>query len=445
MSQRNGITNLRTRQRIGKYVIRKKIGEGGFAVVYRASDTIEGRLVALKIPHSHLVTADAMEDFRREVRLAARLEHPNVLQLKNADYIDGHFVIVTEVGEMTLADRLRRRLSSKTAIHFTRQMLAAVAYAHQQNIIHCDIKPDNFVIFSDQQLKLTDFGIAKIAQRTIKGSGTGTVGYIAPEQALGKPSQRSDVFSLGLILYRMFSGTLPDWPFEWPPPNFHNLQRRLDPAFCQLIRKSMHVQAKLRFTDAGQMLEAFSKIKQPIRNDRSAKKRKRTKQRSTIDRSWESVRRREFMRQYGKSLQSRFDCSRCQGPVSESMTCCPWCGKTRKKHPDESSFPAHCPRCSRGMKLDWCYCPWCYGEGFEPWSTRQFHDKRYATKCTNKKCERKSLMPFMRYCPWCRHRVKQAWKITGSSDTCQKCGWGILSSFWSHCPWCAKRILRGGD
>jgi serine/threonine protein kinase len=100
-------------------------------------------------------------------------------------------------------------------------MTSAIAYAHAHNrVIHCDVKPDNFILFPDNVLKLADFGIAKVAYQTLRASGSGTVGYVAPEQAMGKPSFRSDVFSLGLILYRMFSGVLPEWPYAGRLPSF---------------------------------------------------------------------------------------------------------------------------------------------------------------------------------------------------------------------------------
>ena len=119
---------------------------------------------------------------------------------------------------MSLDDRLQKRISLSTAVDYSAQILAAVAYAHEHRIIHCDIKPDNFLIFADGRVRLADFGIARVAQKTLRGWGEGTVGYIAPEQAMGKPSFRSDVFSTGLVLYRMFSGCLPEWPYRWPPP-----------------------------------------------------------------------------------------------------------------------------------------------------------------------------------------------------------------------------------
>ncbi|MEQ8785304.1 MAG: serine/threonine-protein kinase [Pirellulaceae bacterium] len=245
---------------MGKYRIERKLGVGGFSVVYRAMDTIEGVRVALKIPHHHLVTPEVLEEFRQEARMMARLEHPNILPLKNAEFIDEKFVIVYPLGEKTLTDRLQSRLSFATAIDYAEQMLSAVAYAHEHRIIHCDVKPDNVILFSGGRLRLADFGIAKVANRTIRASGSGTVGYVAPEQAMGRPSFRSDVFSLGLILYRMLTGRLPEWPYEWPPPGVDRLRRR-HPDLLSLVRKAIDVNPRRRYRDAGVMLDAFLRIK----------------------------------------------------------------------------------------------------------------------------------------------------------------------------------------
>ncbi|NIL97593.1 MAG: protein kinase [Planctomycetales bacterium] len=429
---------LKTRQKLGKYQIERKLGEGGFALVYQARDTIEGVRVALKIPYPHLVTPDTLEDFRHEVRVAARLEHPHILPLKNAEFINGHFVITTALGQGTLADRLQKRLSFATALDFAEQMLAAVAYAHENRIIHCDIKPDNFLLFPGNRLRLTDFGIARVAQKTIKASGEGTVGYIAPEQAMGKPSFASDVFSLGLILYRMFSGQLPDWPYDWPPVGYDRLRRRLHPEMLGVVRKAVQVDVRRRYRNAGQMLAAFGRAKP--RAIRFAASRYGQAKPKTTRRDWQAIRRQEFVRQFGKLLEARFACSACQGPVSEPMTCCPWCGKARRKHDAETRFPIHCPRCHRGMKLDWRYCAWCYGPGFEVQGNRAYSDVRYTARCENERCERKKLMPFMRYCPWCHTRVRRTWNITGSQEKCARCDWGVLRAFWSYCPWCSKKL-----
>ena len=138
---------LRPRQLLGKYRIERRIAEGGFAEVYRAQDTIEGVRVALKIPHAHLVDEALLADFRREVRLTAPLDHPNVLPIKNAQFIDGRFVIAYPLGTGTLGDRMLWRLASARRVEYAAQMLAAVAHAHQHRIIHCDLKPENFILF----------------------------------------------------------------------------------------------------------------------------------------------------------------------------------------------------------------------------------------------------------------------------------------------------------
>ena len=431
-------TVFKSRQKLGKYRIVRRLAEGGFASVYRALDTVEGIPVALKIPHSQLVNKDMLDDFRNEVRLTARLEHPHILPLKNADFVDGHFVVAYPLGERSLADRLRSRISQRVALELAKQMLDGVAYAHAQHIIHCDIKPENLILFPENHLCLSDFGIAKVAQKTILASGSGTVGYLAPEQAMGKPSFHSDVFSLGLVLYRMFSGHLPEWPFEWPPPGFQRVHRRVHPKLIELLQKAIQIDPRRRFRDAEQMFGAFLRLKpqalqyaqaggQPSRNGANR-------------RDWREVRRQQFQRQFGKPLETRFACNRCKGPVSEAMQACPWWSRRRAVHREETRFPAQCPRCRRGMKLDWTYCAWCYGPGFQHDGSRQSSDVRYQARCGNPDCSRKLLMPFMRYCPWCRRKVRRNWPVPGSREKCSACGWGVLRAYWSYCPWCAKSL-----
>jgi len=251
---------LKARQKLGKYTIEKFISEGGFASVYQAYDTIEGIHVALKIPSAASVNPQMLKDFRNEVRLASKLVHPNILPIKDASIIDGTFVIVLPLGEKTLADRFAHRLSLDSVLDYTEQMLEAVAFAHRQRIIHCDVKPENMLLFADKTLKLIDFGIAKIAFKTVRGSGTGTVGYMAPEQAMGKPSFRSDVFSLGLIIYRMLSGEWAEWPFAWPPLGYTRVRGRIPLDFIGWIKRSMDLNPKKRFRDADQMLTEFQKL-----------------------------------------------------------------------------------------------------------------------------------------------------------------------------------------
>ncbi|MDA7979790.1 MAG: protein kinase [Pirellulales bacterium] len=436
----NGAAPLKPRQLLGKYKIERRLAEGGFAHVYRAMDTVEGIRVALKIPHSRYVDKESLDYFRREARLAAKLDHPHILQLKDASFIDGRFVIAFPLGSQTLDDRLGKRMAISVAITLVEQILEAVAFAHERKIIHCDLKPENMILFPDNSLRLTDFGIAKVAQRTVRASGSGTLGYMAPEQAMGKPSFRSDVFSLGLILYRMLSGELPEWPFHQPLPGAEKLQRRVHPEFVKLLNKALEVDPNRRFRDAGQMLAAFNRIKAKVLRYCGKKPRSSASKPTNRKSDWQTIRRRQFQREFAKVLETRHECSACGGPVSEAMIACPWCGKGREKHEGDTRFSHQCPRCHRGMKADWSYCAWCFGPGFEPASSRSLSDTRYVARCTHSGCAGKELMPWMRYCPWCRRKVRQKWQIAGSSGRCRRCGWGIVRDYWNHCPWCAKSV-----
>jgi hypothetical protein len=425
---------LKARQKLGKYRIERRISEGPIAAVYEAVDTIHGARVALKIPHETAMNEHFLSDFKREARLSSRLEHPNILPIRDASFIDGRFVIAMPLGERSLTSRMRRRISTDTALRFVDQALAAVAHAHGANVIHCDIKPDNFIVFPNQQLKLTDFGFSKVAQHTLKASGSGTVGYIAPEQALGRPKFQSDVFSLGLVIYELLSGHLPEWPYDWPPPEIRRVRSKLKPKLVDWLRRSMAVRPEERFKNAVTMYREFKHLRN------GAAKKKAHKRRKEDDPSlWQTVLFRQFQRRYQKVLETRYDCRHCGGPVSEPMRCCPWCGTEPPLSRHTSALPAECPRCHRGMKVDWKYCPHCYGPGFKVETTRRYSDRRYTAKCQNEAC-RGPLMPFMHYCPWCRAKTKRPWKLPGSEERCPHCRWGVDTRYWHHCPWCAKAL-----
>ena len=429
---------LKGRQRLGKYRIERRLAQNPFASVYGAVDTIEGIRVALKVPHPPWAQDEFLEDFLREARLTAKLEHPNILPLKDASIIDGLFVIVTRLGRQTLADRMQRRMAARTVLNYAKQALGALAYAHSQRLIHCDIKPENFILFEQDRLRLTDFGIAKIGMRTVVASGSGTIGYMAPEQAMGRPTYRSDVFACGLLMYRMFSGVLPGWPYDWPTEGYDQLRRRTHPEMIEVIQKAMEERPSKRFRDAIALLEAFDRVRAKGAAYARGDRKKKGPRKPGGD--WELVREKAFQRTFGKALATRYACRTCGGPVSERMIACPWCGTSRRIHRDVTRFPARCLRCRRGIKLDWRFCPSCYGRGFRTVSTRKYTDKAYQARCSNPGCERKDLMPYMKYCPWCRRAVKKKWKIPGSSRTCSSCGWGVVPEFWKHCPWCATSL-----
>ena len=236
-------------------------GEVGLFVpdVYRAFDTIHRERVALKMPRANAYAGD--EEFLHEVQVATKLQHPNILSVINASYIDDQFVIAMELGDESLADRIERRISTARAMDLAGQGLAALAHAHEHRIIHCDIKPENFILFPGNQLKLADFGFAKISLRTLKASGSGTIDYIAPEQAMGRPKFQSDVFSSGLVLYRMFAGKLPRWPYEWPPEGHRRLQKKLHPDMVALIRRAIEIRPRKRYPDGLRMYGAFQRLR----------------------------------------------------------------------------------------------------------------------------------------------------------------------------------------
>jgi serine/threonine-protein kinase len=175
--------------------------------------------------------------------------------------------MVFPLGGETLEDRLTRRLSRATAIDYVVQMISAVAYAHKQSVLHRDIKPENFVLFPGQIIQLSDFGLARIERAGHGVSGSGTIGYMSPEQAMGRPSYRSDVFSLGLVIYRTFAGEIPEYPFE-SLPGFNRLRRGLSQEFIALIRKAIDPTPRKRFRDAVAMQNALSKVRFPL-SDRS--------------------------------------------------------------------------------------------------------------------------------------------------------------------------------
>ena len=251
---------IRVGSRLGKYRIERRIGSGAYANVFAAFDTLLGIKVALKIPTESAMTSELLEEFRREVRLTMHLDHPNILPIRDASLIDGRLVIVSPLPARTLEDRLRNRMRFETSFDFLVQLLRAIAHAHEQGVIHCDVKPANILLFADNHLRLGDFGIAKAARKTIEGSGTGTVGHMAPEQALGKPSMRSDVFAIGLIGFRILAGRWPEYPFTWPIPGTSNLRRRAHPELVSILRKSIEVNPRHRFRDAIQMLQAVEAV-----------------------------------------------------------------------------------------------------------------------------------------------------------------------------------------
>jgi len=200
----------------GRYRIMRKLGSGGMADVYLAEDEELGRRVAIKILNDKYAPDDQfVERFRREAKNAAGLSHPNIVSIYDRGEAEGTYYIAMEyldgrsLKELVVA---RGPLPIPDAIAATRQVLAALRFAHRKGVVHRDIKPHNVMADADGRLKVTDFGIARagVSQMTEAGSIIGTAQYLSPEQARGAPvDQRSDLYSMGIVLYEMLTGQVP--------------------------------------------------------------------------------------------------------------------------------------------------------------------------------------------------------------------------------------------
>jgi tRNA A-37 threonylcarbamoyl transferase component Bud32 len=201
----------------GRYRLEAKLGSGGMSTVYLASDDTLDRPVAVKVMHREMSEQeDQLQRFRQEARAVAKLTHPNVVSVIDAGEDGGHPYIVFEyVKGETLKQRIGRvgALDTQEAIAYAIEVARGLGVAHGRNMVHRDIKPQNVLIDEEGRAKLTDFGISRQLEQdgvTATGRVLGTTDYVAPEQAMGKAvDPRSDIYSLGVVLYEMLIGQVP--------------------------------------------------------------------------------------------------------------------------------------------------------------------------------------------------------------------------------------------
>src|SRR4029079_450669 len=260
----------------GRYKLEAKLGSGGMSTVYLARDTTLDRQVAVKVMHREMSEqADQLERFRQEARAVAKLSHPNVVAVIDAGEDGGHPYIVFEYVEgETLKQRINRvgALDAQEALAYAIEIARGLTVAHARKMVHRDIKPQNVLIDSEGRAKLTDFGISRQLERdglTATGRVLGTTDYVSPEQAMGHGvDQRSDIYSLGVVLYEMLIGQVPyhaDSPVgvamkhvNEEMPDVQTRRPELSAAAALVVERATAKDADQRYQQVGELIDDLS-------------------------------------------------------------------------------------------------------------------------------------------------------------------------------------------
>ncbi len=265
-----------------RYEVHKRIGRGGMADVFSARDLLLDRQVAIKVLFPEFATDDNfVERFRREAQSAANLSHPNIVNVYDWGKYEGtYFIAMEEVQGRTLADVLKsnRQLTSKQAAEIAAEVAAALGFAHEKGTAHRDIKPANILIGTNGQVKVADFGIARAmnapteSNLTQVGSVMGTATYFSPEQAQGaQPDPRSDLYSLGVVMYEMVAGRAPftgDNPVSIAYKQVHDSPQPLvqivadvPKGYEAMVAKLLAKDPKLRYPSAGALRDDLRRFR----------------------------------------------------------------------------------------------------------------------------------------------------------------------------------------
>ena len=266
-----------------RYEIHKRIGRGGMADVFSARDLLLDRQVAVKVLFPEFATdANFVERFRREAQSAASLSHPNIVNVYDWGKFEGtYFIVMEEVQGRTLAEILatNNQLTSKQAAEIASEVAAALGFAHENHVAHRDIKPANILIGTNGQVKVADFGIARAlnapteANLTQVGSVMGTATYFSPEQAQGaQPDPRSDLYSLGIVMYEMVAGKPPftgENPVSIAYKQVHDAPQPLVQIVADVPRSFEAIVAKLLAKDPKMRYPSAAALRDDLRRFRN--------------------------------------------------------------------------------------------------------------------------------------------------------------------------------
>jgi serine/threonine-protein kinase len=328
-------------QMVGKYRIASTLGSGGFGTVYLAEDTWIDKKVALKVPHKQDLD---FTDLLKEPRVLASMSHPNIVTVLTAEKQDDLFFIVMEYVEGETLERIVMRdgaLELARALDYTCQICNAVDHAHRAGILHRDLRPGNMLVSHSGMLKVTDFGTSRFLE--IAAHGTTVVGsppYMAPEQFHGKAVFASDIYSIGVTMYQMLTGSLP---YDTPAPaDIERLMRgelitaprlknsRIPKAINDIVLKALEPEVTRRYQRASDLLQDVLAAREPAprRAGRQVAPRRAGRGSAAAPIAAEPVADIQSRLRAREMPQARF-CWHCRKPLHARADRCPFCGETQ--------------------------------------------------------------------------------------------------------------------